>query len=95
MAYSDDIDIEKSGKDIMIGFNPRFVMDVLKVIDSDEISMYMVNPKSNPFANVANNSAGTASPPKANSAATPFNAAATACSSVVSTLSEHSPNGSR
>ena len=42
----EEIDITKEGKDIMIGFNPRFVMDVLKVIDSDEISMYMVNPKS-------------------------------------------------
>ena len=45
-SMDEEIDITKEGKDIMIGFNPRFVMDVLKVIDSDEISMYMVNPKS-------------------------------------------------
>ena len=45
-SMNEDIDISKEGKDIMIGFNPKFVMDVLKVIDSDEVSMYMVNPKS-------------------------------------------------
>lgn len=45
-SMNEDIDITKEGKDIMIGFNPKFVMDVLKVIDSDEINMYMVNPKS-------------------------------------------------
>ena len=45
-SMDEEIDITKEGKDIMIGFNPRFVMDVLKVIDSDEINMYMVNPKS-------------------------------------------------
>ena len=45
-SMNEDIDITKDGKDIMIGFNPKFVMDVLKVIDSDEINMYMVNPKS-------------------------------------------------
>jgi len=45
-SMDEEIDITKEGKDIMIGFNPKFVMDVLKVIDSDEINMYMVNPKS-------------------------------------------------
>ncbi|MBR6390985.1 MAG: DNA polymerase III subunit beta [Lachnospiraceae bacterium] len=45
-SMDEEIDISKEGKDIMIGFNPKFVMDVLKVIDSDEINMYMVNPKS-------------------------------------------------
>ncbi len=45
-SMNEDIDITKEGKDIMIGFNPKFVMDVLKVIDSDEVNMYMVNPKS-------------------------------------------------
>jgi len=45
-SMNEDIDIAKEGKDLMIGFNPKFVMDVLKVIDTDEINMYMVNPKS-------------------------------------------------
>ena len=35
----------KEGKDILIGFNPRFLMDALRVIDEDEITMYMINPK--------------------------------------------------
>ncbi|MCF0143042.1 MAG: DNA polymerase III subunit beta, partial [Parasporobacterium sp.] len=37
------MDIAKNGKDIMIGFNPKFIMDALRVIDDDEISIYMVN----------------------------------------------------
>ena len=39
------IDISKEGKDLMIGFNPKFLIDALKVIDDEEIEMYMVNPK--------------------------------------------------
>ena len=39
------IDIEKEGKDIMIGFNPKFLIDALKVIEDEEIDIYMVNPK--------------------------------------------------
>ena len=45
-SMNEDMEITKEGKDLMIGFNPKFVMDVLKVIDNDEIDMYMVNPKS-------------------------------------------------
>mgnify|MGYP000638331474 CR=1 FL=1 len=37
--------IEKTGKDIMIGFNPKFLIDALKVIDDEEINIYLVNPK--------------------------------------------------
>lgn len=44
-SMNEDIDINKEGKDIMIGFNPKFVMDVLRVIEDEEISLYMVNPK--------------------------------------------------
>ena len=42
----EEIDIEKQGKDIVIGFNPRFVLDALKVIDEEDIDMYLVNPRS-------------------------------------------------
>ena len=45
MAEIEEIDIKKSGKDIMIGFNPKFLIDALKVIDDEEIDVYMVNPK--------------------------------------------------
>ena len=40
-----NIDIDKEGKDILIGFNPRFLIDALKVIDDETISIYLVNPK--------------------------------------------------
>ncbi len=39
------IDITKSGKDLMIGFNPKFLIDALRVIDGEEIDIYLVNPK--------------------------------------------------
>ena len=41
----EDIDIEKEGKDILIGFNPKFLIDALKVIDDEEVFLYLVNPK--------------------------------------------------
>ncbi len=41
----EEIDITKEGKDILIGFNPKFLMDALRVIDEEEITMYMINPK--------------------------------------------------
>ena len=44
-SMNEDIDIQKEGKDIMIGFNPKFFIDALKVIDDEEITLYMVNPK--------------------------------------------------
>ncbi len=39
------IDISKNGKDLMIGFNPKFLIDALQVIDGEEIDIYLVNPK--------------------------------------------------
>lgn len=44
-SMNEDIDIRKEGKDIMIGFNPRFLMDSLRVIDDEEIDIYLFNPK--------------------------------------------------
>ena len=44
-GFKENIDIEKQGKDIMIGFNPKFLMDALRVIDDEEVELYMVNPK--------------------------------------------------
>ena len=41
-----EIMIHKTGKDIMIGFNPKFLIDALRVIDDEEITLYMMNPKS-------------------------------------------------
>lgn len=44
-SMKEESEIHKEGKDIMIGFNPKFLMDALRVIDDEEITIYMVNPK--------------------------------------------------
>ena len=44
-SMKEEIDIEKEGKDIMIGFNPKFLIEALRVIDDENITIYMVNPK--------------------------------------------------
>ena len=44
-SMNEDIDIAKEGKDILIGFNPKFFIDALRVIDEEEVSLYIVNPK--------------------------------------------------
>ncbi len=44
-SMNEEIDIEKQGKDLMIGFNPKFLIDALRVIDDEEVDLYMVNPK--------------------------------------------------
>lgn len=44
-SMNEDIDIEKKGRDLMIGFNPKFLIDALRVIDDEEVDLYMVNPK--------------------------------------------------
>ena len=44
-SMNEDIDIVKEGKDILIGFNPKFFIDALRVIDEEEVTLYMVNPK--------------------------------------------------
>lgn len=41
-----DVMAHKTGKDIMIAFNPKFLVDALKVIDDEEVELYMMNPKS-------------------------------------------------
>ncbi len=44
-SMNEEIEIEKDGKDMMIGFNPKFFIDALRVIDEEEVTLYMVNPK--------------------------------------------------
>ena len=39
------VSVAKQGKDIMIGFNPRFLTEALRVIEDDELDVYFVNPK--------------------------------------------------
>lgn len=44
-SMNEQIDIVKEGKDILIGFNPKFLIDALKVIDDEVIDIYLMNPK--------------------------------------------------
>lgn len=45
-SMNEDLEIKKEGKDIIIGFNPKYLIDALRVIDNEEITMYMLNSKS-------------------------------------------------
>lgn len=55
-SMNEEIEIKKEGKDLMIGFNPKFLMDALRVIDDEEIDIYMVNAKSPCFIRNEDNS---------------------------------------
>ncbi|MDO4284963.1 MAG: DNA polymerase III subunit beta [Eubacteriales bacterium] len=44
-SMDETIEINKAGKDLMIGFNPKFLIDALRAIDDEEVDMYFVNPK--------------------------------------------------
>ena len=42
-------DIEKEGKIFLIGFNPKFLIDALRVIDDEEVDLYLMKPESTLF----------------------------------------------
>ncbi|EGG81885.1 DNA polymerase III, beta subunit [Lachnospiraceae bacterium 2_1_46FAA] len=44
-SMNEDILITKEGKDLLIGFNPKFLMDALRVIEDEEIQIYLTNAK--------------------------------------------------
>lgn len=44
-SMNEEIDVNKQGRDLMIGFNPKFLIDALRVIDDEEVDLYMVNSK--------------------------------------------------
>ena len=44
-SMNEELEIDKEGKDLLIGFNPRFFIDALRAIDEEEVTLYMVNPK--------------------------------------------------
>ena len=44
-SLDEEIDIVKNGKDLMIGFDPKFLIDALKVIDDEDIEIKLLNPK--------------------------------------------------
>lgn len=45
-SMNEEIEISKEGEEIIIGFNPRFLMDVMRVIDDEDIYLYMRDAKS-------------------------------------------------
>ena len=42
-SMKDQIAINKEGKDLVIGFNPKFLVDALRVIDEEEVTIYLIN----------------------------------------------------
>ena len=44
-SLDEEIDIFKIGKDLMIGFDPKFLIDALKVIDDEEVEIRLLNSK--------------------------------------------------
>ena len=44
-TMDEEIVISKEGKDLLIGFNPKFLIDALRVIDDEEVTLYLMNPK--------------------------------------------------
>ena len=44
-SMNEVIAVEKEGGDIMIGFNPKFLIDALKAIEDEDVNIYFVNPK--------------------------------------------------
>ena len=46
----------KDGKDLMIGFNPKFLIDALRVIEDEEVDLYFMNAKAPCFIKDENQS---------------------------------------
>ena len=44
-SMDENITIEKEGKDLRIAFDPKFLIDVLRVIDEEEVNLYLFNAK--------------------------------------------------
>ena len=44
-SLNEDIYIYKTGKDVKMGFNPKFILDALRVIDEEKVILYIVNAK--------------------------------------------------
>ncbi len=42
-SMDEDIDIQKTGEDLMIGFNPKFIIDALRAISDETITIYLEN----------------------------------------------------
>ena len=45
-SMNGEVSAHKTGRDIMIAFNPKFLVDALRAIDDENVELYMMNPKS-------------------------------------------------
>lgn len=48
-SMTEQVEAEKEGSDLMIGFNPRFLIDALKSIEDESVSLYMTNSRAPGF----------------------------------------------
>ena len=55
-SMDESIPISKEGSDIMISFNPKFLIDILKVLDQEQVSIFFTNPKAPCFIRDEENS---------------------------------------
>ena len=42
-SMDEEVSAEKEGKDLTIAFNPKYIIDVLKVIDDEDVYLYLFN----------------------------------------------------
>ena len=40
------VSCEKEGKELMIAFNPKFMLDALRAVDDEDVDIYLTNSKS-------------------------------------------------
>ena len=45
-SLNEEIDIDKEGNNLVIGFNPKLIIDALRVIDDENVTIYFNNTKS-------------------------------------------------
>lgn len=55
-SMDEEIFITKEGKELLIGFNPKFLIDALRVIDDEEVDLYFMNAKAPCFIKDENQS---------------------------------------
>ena len=55
-SMDEEIMCIKEGKDLLIGFNPKFLIDALRVIDDEEVDLYFMNAKAPLFIKDADQS---------------------------------------
>lgn len=55
-TMDEEIVISKDGKDLLIGFNPKFLIDALRVIEDEEVDLYFMNAKAPCFIKDENES---------------------------------------